>query len=160
MKPFFLLLQAHNHVTHEWKATSGFFFHTKKTEIMRPIQPEQMEWFYEGADSKSSVCLYAAVAHAWRGTCMVFVLYLKIKPGLFRSQCKSSYCGNQSGSPESRSYVRFCCLITGVCQNCVATVTKHSEATPLPGLQTLIHHANFLFFSLLSLKYRRVHVQS
>lgn len=33
----------------------------------------------------------------------------------------------------------------GVCQNCVATVTKHSKATPLHGLQMLIHRANFLF---------------
>lgn len=31
----------------------------------------------------------------------------------------------------------------GVCQSCVATVTKHSKTTPLRGLQKLIHHANF-----------------
>lgn len=34
----------------------------------------------------------------------------------------------------------------GVCQSCVATVTKHSQATPLRGLQTLIHHAKILHF--------------
>lgn len=48
----------------------------------------------------------------------------------------------------------------GVCQNCVATVTKHSKATPLHGLQTLIHHANVLFFSLLFLKDRHVFIFS
>lgn len=90
-------------------------FLAKKTERMWPIHSVRMERFYEGADSKSSiyVCLCAAVTHTWRGTCVVFVLQLKIMLTLFRSQCKCSHCGNQSSSPESRSCVKFCCLITG-----------------------------------------------
>lgn len=37
--------------------------HIKKTERMQPIQPEQMERFYDGTDSKS-VHLYAVVRHS------------------------------------------------------------------------------------------------
>lgn len=36
----------------------------------------------------------------------------------------------------------------GVCQNSVATATKHSKATPLHGLQTQISSCKFYFFSL------------
>lgn len=126
-----------------------------------------MERFYDGTDSKS-VRLYAVVTHRWRGTYMVFVLYLKIKLSLFRSQCKCSQCRNQSGSPESRSYVRLCCLITGcpwqqcwtsvpsdlIChQHVVSAKTvllqQQSTAKPHPCMvcRHKFCHSNFIFNS-------------